>query len=205
MITVDLIINMQVTMAQANEQRKKIHPHKFTLWVAMASIIMAFAALTSAYLVKMNQSEWQVYRLPVVFTISTIAILISSGTMYLASKAFKEREMPRFRMWITVTAALGLAFISMQIVGFLQVHKIPDVGVIGNKSTASGSFLLVIAGLHILHVLGGVIALLVQFFRAFSRKRRSYATTPVEITGIYWHFVDFLWLYLFIFFSVARP
>lgn len=192
-------------MTQANEQRKKIHPHKFTLWVAMASIIMAFAALTSAYLVKMNQSDWHVYRLPSVFTISTIAILISSGTMYLAGKSFKQREMPRFRMWITITAALGLVFITLQVTGFLQVHKIPDIGLIGKNSTASGSFLLVIAGLHILHVLGGVIALLVQFFRAFSRKRRSYAATPVEITGIYWHFVDFLWIYLFIFFSVARP
>lgn len=196
---------MEVTMTQANEQRKKIHPHKFTLWVAMASIIMAFAALTSAYLVKMNQSDWHVYRLPSVFTISTIAILISSGTMYLAGKSFKQREMPRFRMWITITAALGLVFITLQVTGFLQVHKIPDIGLIGKNSTASGSFLLVIAGLHILHVLGGVIALLVQFFRAFSRKRRSYAATPVEITGIYWHFVDFLWIYLFIFFSVARP
>lgn len=192
-------------MTQANEQRKKIHPHKFTLWVAMASIIMAFAALTSAYLVKMNQSDWHTYRLPSVFTISTIVILFSSATMYLAEKAFKQREMPRFRMWITLTAVLGVVFISLQISGFWQVHYLPDIGVIGNKSTASGSFLLVIAGLHILHVLGGVIALLVQFFRAFSRRRRSYAATPVEITSLYWHFVDILWIYLFIFFSVARP
>ena len=192
-------------MKPAIEQRKKIHPHKFTMWVAMASIIMAFAALTSAYLVKMNQSDWQVYRLPRVFLYSTIAILISSGTMFLAEKAFKQREMPRFRLLITITAILGVAFIIMQVSGFYQVHKIPDVGVIGKNSTASGSFLLVIAGLHILHVLGGVIALLVQFFRAFSRKRRVYSSTPTEITAIYWHFVDILWLYLFIFFSVTRP
>jgi cytochrome c oxidase subunit 3 len=81
----------------------------------------------------------------------------------------------------------------------------PDMKIIGRNSTASGSFLLVIAGLHILHILGGVIALLVQFFRAFSRKRRTYSAVPVEITATYWHFVDILWLYLFIFFSVARP
>jgi cytochrome c oxidase subunit III len=196
---------MEATTMQANEQRKKIHPHKFTLWVTMASIIMAFAALTSAYLVKMHQSDWFVYKLPVVFWYSTIAILISSGTLYLAEKSFKQRDMPRFRWLITITAALGVLFISLQISGFYKVHQLPDIGVVGKNSTASGSFLLVIAGLHILHVLGGVIALLVQFFRAFSRKRRGYSATPVEITATYWHFVDILWLYLFIFFSVARP
>jgi cytochrome c oxidase subunit III len=197
--------NMQATMTAANEQRKKIHPHKFTLWVAMASIIMAFAALTSAYLVKMSKSEWKVYSLPRVFWFSTVVILLSSGTMYLAEKAFKEKEMPRFRLLITVTAALGVLFSILQVSGFYQVHNMPDSKIIGRDSTASGSFLLVIAGLHILHIMGGVIALLVQFFRAFSRKQRNYSAVPIEITATYWHFVDLLWLYLFIFFSLARP
>ena len=196
---------MQLTMTAANEQRKKIHPHKFALWVAMASIIMAFAALTSAYLVKMNQSDWIIYKLPQVFWISTVVILVSSGTMYLAVKAFKQREMPRFRLFITITAILGVLFMILQVNGFYQVHRMPDVGVVGKNSTASGSFLLVIAGLHILHMLGGVVALVVQFFRAYSRKRRVYTSTPVEITATYWHFVDLLWLYLFVFFMLARP
>jgi cytochrome c oxidase subunit III len=196
---------MQAAMTNsASEQRKKIHPHKFTLWVAMASIIMAFAALTSAYLVKMNQANWVVYRLPNVFLFSTLVILASSGTMHLALKAYKKREMLYYRQMISITALLGVLFISLQIAGFYRTHYL-GVKLAGPDSTASGSFLLAIAGLHILHVLGGVIALLVQFFRAFNRSKRVYSVVPTEVTATYWHFVDILWLYLFIFFSVARP
>jgi cytochrome c oxidase subunit III len=165
---------MNSAMARVNEQRKKIHPHKFSMWIAIASIIMAFAALTSAYLVKMNQDYWVEYRLPLVFTISTIVILASSGTMHLAVKAAKLREMPRYRMLITLTALLGLVFVALQIAGFYQVHG-AGVKLVGERSNAAGSFLLAIAGLHIVHMLGGVIALLVMFFRAFSRKTRVYS------------------------------
>jgi cytochrome c oxidase subunit III len=191
-------------MANANEQRKKIHPHKFAMWIAMASIIMAFAGLTSAYLVKMSQPEWRSYKLPLVFIASTIAILISSGTMFLAVKAFKQREMPRYRMLITITALLGVLFTILQIAGFFSVDA-GGIKIIGEKSTASGSFLLAIAGLHILHVLGGVIALAVQFFRAFSRTSRNYSVVGIEVTATYWHFVDILWIYLFLFFTLAQP
>ncbi len=183
---------------------KKIHPHKFSLWVAMASIIMAFSGLISAYLVKMNQDNWLSFRLPSIFTISTIVILLSSGTMFLTVKAFKEREMPRYRAFITLTAFLGLLFIILQVVGFLTVQH-GGVKLIFKGANASGSFLLVIAGLHILHILGGVIALLVQFFRAFSRKTRAYSVIPVEVTATYWHFVDILWIVIFIFLWVAKP
>ncbi|HCT22732.1 MAG TPA: cytochrome oxidase subunit III, partial [Chitinophagaceae bacterium] len=69
----------------------RIHPHKFTLWVAMASIIMAFAGLTSAYIVKKNQSNWLEFQLPLVFWYSTAVIIISSVTMHLALKSFKAR------------------------------------------------------------------------------------------------------------------
>jgi cytochrome c oxidase subunit III len=182
----------------------KIHPHKFQLWVAFASIIMAFSGLMSGYMVKMTQANWQQFSLPSIFTISTIAILVSSLTMYLAVNAFKAREMSKYRLLITVTAFLGLAFIVLQIIGFGTTEHL-GVKLTGKGSNASGSFLLVIAGLHILHVLGGVIALFVQFFRAFNRKKRNYSIVPIQITAQYWHFVDILWIVLFIFFLVAKP
>jgi cytochrome c oxidase subunit 3 len=187
-----------------NANSKKIHPHKFQMWVAFASIIMAFSGLISAYLVKMNQDNWKEFRLPSIFTISTVAILASSATMFFAVKAFKQREMPNYRLLITITALLGIVFMVLQIIGFFTTDHL-GVKLIGKGANASGSFLLVIAGLHILHVLGGVIALIVQFFRAFSRKTRNYSFTPVEITAQYWHFVDILWIVLFIFFLVAKP
>ncbi len=188
-----------MTSVQTNEP-KRIHPHKFTMWVAMGSIVMAFAGLTSAYIVKKNQSSWLEFDLPVVFWYSTAVILISSVTMHLATKAFKAREMGRYRSLITVTAALGVLFIVLQYMGFVNLEA-NNIALVGAKSNSAASFLLVITGLHMVHVLGGVIALLVMFIRAYSSKTKTYSSVPVEVAGTYWHFVDVLWIYLFIFYN----
>ena len=188
-----------MTSAQTNEP-KRIHPHKFTMWVAMGSIVMAFAGLTSAYIVKKNQSSWLEFDLPVVFWYSTAVILISSVTMHLATKAFKAREMGRYRSLMTVTAALGVLFIVLQYLGFVNLEA-NNIALVGAKSNSAASFLLVITGLHMVHVLGGVIALLVMFIRAYSSKTKTYSSVPVEVAGTYWHFVDVLWIYLFIFYN----
>jgi cytochrome c oxidase subunit 3 len=190
-----------MTMA-SEQQRKRLHPHKFTLWVAMASIVMMFAGFTSAYIVKKAQSNWLEFRLPPAFWYSTAVILLSSVTIHLAVKAFKARAMARYRTLITVTAILGLTFATLQIVGFNWL-SVRGVQLVGQGSNAAGSFLGVITGVHILHVLGGVIALLVMFFRAFSSKNKNYNSTNIEIAATYWHFVDGLWIYLFIFFIWA--
>ena len=183
-------------------ERKKIHPHKFTLWVGMGSIVMMFAGLTSAYVVKRSQSYWLEFSLPTVFWYSTAVILISSLTIHLALKAFKARQMNRYRKLVTITAILGVLFACLQWMGFsnLQLHGIK---LFGEGSNPAASFLGIITGLHVLHVLGGVIALLILFFRAYSRTRKNYSTVPIEIVSTYWHFVDILWIYLFVFFSVV--
>ena len=188
-----------MTTVQTNEP-KRIHPHKFTMWVAMGSIVMAFAGLTSAYIVKKNQSSWLEFDLPMVFWYSTVVILISSVTMHLATKAFKAREMGRYRSLITLTAALGVLFIALQYLGFVNLEA-NNIALVGPKSNSAASFLFVITGLHMLHVLGGVIALLVMFIRAYSSKTKTYSSVPVEVVGTYWHFVDVLWIYLFIFYN----
>lgn len=187
-------------MSAVSTERKRIHPHKFTLWVAMGSIIMMFAGLTSAYVVKRAQSNWLEFNLPAVFWYSTIAILASSLTMHLALKSFKARVMPRYKMMVTLTLMLGLLFSVLQFVGFNTLHK-NGIQMFGAGSNTSASFLGIIAGLHVLHVLGGVVALVVTFIRAFSVKNKQYSSVPVEIVSTYWHFVDLLWIYLFIFFS----
>lgn len=191
-------------MASVSEQqRKRVHPHKFSLWVAMASILMMFAGFTSAYIVKRNDSNWLEFRLPTVFWYSTFVILLSSLTIHLALKAFRARNMARYRTLITVTAALGVLFVILQITGFnyLQEH---GVKLIGSNSNASGSFLGVITGVHMLHVIGGVIVLIVMFLKAFNRTRKNYSSVPIEVASTYWHFVDGIWIYLFIFFNVVN-
>ncbi|MFC4231914.1 heme-copper oxidase subunit III [Parasediminibacterium paludis] len=188
--------------ASSNEI-KRIHPHKFTLWVAMGSIVMMFAGLTSAYIVKKNQANWLEFSLPGVFWYSTFVIIASSISIHLALKSFKAREMSRYRLLITITAALGVLFMTLQTIGFFSLEA-RNIHLTGPNSNAASSFLLVITLLHMLHVLGGVIAILVTFLRAFNTKSKSYSSVPIEVISTYWHFVDILWIYLFIFFNWLR-
>ena len=135
--------------------------------------------------------------------VSTVVILVSSGTIYLAQKAFKQRDFQKYRSLLRLTALLGLAFVILQVVGFMQFGK-QDIKLIGAGSNASYSFLLAIAGLHALHLIGGVIALFVIYAKAKSTSVKIYSSVPIEVVSTYWHFVDLLWLYLIIFFSVMK-
>lgn len=184
------------------EQKGRIHPYKFTLWVAMGSIVMMFAGFTSAYIVKRSQTNWQGFDLPVIFMYSTAIILLSSVTMQLAVRKFKERRMDVYRRMMLITALLGIGFIIMQWLGF---GMLADRGIklVGSGSNVAGSFLAVIAGVHMAHVLGGVIALLWMLKRAFSGTSRTYSPVGVEVAATYWHFVDLLWIYLFVFLTLV--
>ena len=182
------------------EQRKRIHPHKFTLWIGIASIIMMFAGLTSAYIIKRNQANWTSFELPIMFWYSTVVIIISSLTLVLAGKAFRQRDMGKYKSLVVTTLVLGVLFIIMQAIGFRQLW---DQGMTLTKNV-SFSFLYVIVGLHALHVIGGVIALVILFLKAFSKKVRSYNIVPIEVISTYWHFVDILWVYLLVFLLMIR-
>ena len=181
-----------------NQQRKKIHPHKFTMWVAIASILMMFAGLTSAFIVKSNQSGWRAVSLPKVFWISTATILFSSLILQMALRSFKNREMNQYRLLLGLTVVLGIVFLLLQWSGFQQLWQQK----ITFKGSGAGQFLYVIFGLHALHVIGGVMALGVMFIKAFAGKIKLYSSVPVEVMATYWHFVDLLWIYLLVFFII---
>jgi cytochrome c oxidase subunit III len=190
-------------MSVAVQQRSKIHPHKFTLWVAIGSILMMFAGLTSAYIVKRSQANWALLEIPFIFWVSTIVIMVSSGSIYLALRAFRERDMIRYRSMLGITAILGVAFLILQVIGFASYGQ-QEIRLVGAGSNASYSFLLAIAALHGVHVLGGVVTLIIIYIRSRSSKRRNYSVVPIEVASTYWHFVDLLWLYLFVFFSLMK-
>lgn len=178
------------------QQRERIHPHKFTMWVAIASIVMMFAGLTSAFIVKSNLAGWEQVQTPSVFWYSTIIILLSSLTMQMALRAFKQRSMQHYRLLLGITLFLGVAFVVLQWIGFVWLweHNVRFEG------AGAGQFIYIIAGLHAIHVLGGLVALLVVNLKSFFGGTKSYNSVPVEVLSTYWHFVDFLWLYLLIFF-----
>lgn len=187
---------MEGVMTTQETQRTRIHPHKFTLWVALGSIIMMFAGLTSAYIVKSNQPKWITFQMPMIFWYSTAILLISSVTMQMALKEFKQRKIINYRKLISATSILGALFVAVQCLGFSQIWN----SGITLSGAGAAPFMYVIFGLHGLHVVGGVIALLVMMIKAFNAHRRSYDPVPVEVVSTYWHFVDALWIYLFIFF-----
>lgn len=183
-----------------SQQRKRLHPHKFTLWIAIGSITMMFAGLTSAYIIKRNQANWITFELPNIFWFSTAVIIASSITILICRKYFYEKEMAKYRQFITITMLLGILFIALQTIGFIQLW---NSGITLTKNV-SYSFLYIIVGLHALHLLGGVIALLVIFIKAFSRRQKIYSSVPIDMMNTYWHFVDFLWIYLLIFLLMIR-
>ena len=181
----------------STQQRNKIHPHKFTLWIAIGSIIMMFAGLTSAYIVKSGQAGWHEVKTPAVFWYSTGMLFLSSISIQAALRSFKHRSMAMFRTLMLVTLVLGMVFVFLQYKGFLWLW---ERGVHFEGSSGAGQFLYIIFGLHALHVLGGIVALVVIFLRQYFGSYRTYNATPVEIMSTYWHFVDVLWIYLFVFF-----
>ncbi len=187
-------------IAVIKDQKNRIHPHKFTLWIGLASIVMMFAGLTSAYIIKRNLSNWITFDLPKVFWYSTAVIIFSSITVMLSQKAFKQREMKVYRRWLTVTMLLGIAFVFMQYVGFTQLW---DSGITLTRNV-SFSFLYIIVGLHALHVIAGVIALIIILVQAFRLKIKNYNPVQIELMSTYWHFVDFLWIYLLLFLVMIR-
>jgi cytochrome c oxidase subunit III len=181
----------------------KLHPHKFIMWVAIGSICMMFAGLTSAYIVKKSQDNVLDVVLPQIFWWSTAIILLSSVTMQIAVKSIKAKEMQRYRIFLGITALLGVVFALMQWYGF---KILGDNGVLltGKNSNPGASFLLVIIGLHAVHVLGGVVGLVVMYLKVYFSKIRNYSAVPAEVVATYWHFVDILWLYLLLFLIFMR-
>jgi len=184
----------------SEEQHSRLHPHKFTLWVTMASMIMMFAGLTSAFIVKSGLTGWRTVDLPKVFWVSTVAILVSSVTIQVAVKAFKNRNMQQYRKLIAVTLVLGVSFLVCQIIGFSELW---DANIRFKGSSGAGQFFYAIAGLHALHVVGGIVALAIMLTRSLTGRTKTYSSTSIEVMGMYWHFVDFLWLYLLIFFLIV--
>ncbi len=185
---------------EQNIGNKKIHPHKFAMWMAIGSMIMLFAGFTSAYLVHMSKGNWVYFNVPTAFWYSTGAILLSSYTLTRAKVAVENGHLQKYRRWLTITTLLGLVFIALQYMGFQQLSS-ENHFVSGSPSE---SLFYIIPLVHGVHVLGGIVALIILTLRSYIKKGSFYSSVPVQVVGTYWHFVDFLWVYLFIFFILTQ-
>ncbi len=187
------------TLRQEYNQ-SKIHPHKLALWVAIGSIIMMFAAFTSAYVVRRAAGNWLEFKLPDIFMVNTAVILLSSVTIHLAYTGFKKGNEQRYKRMLLATFFLGLAFVVLQYKGWEALTAMGATFTVNPSS----SFIYVISGLHAAHVLGGLAALTVASTHAYLlpykptlRRRQRF-----ELVVQYWHFVDILWVYLMVFFMI---
>ena len=183
-----------------NESKPGIHPQKYVMWIALVGIVMMFAGLTSAVIVKRNQANWLSFNIPLIFWYSTAVIIVSSVTIFLCRKAYLNREMKKYKTLLLVTGVLGVLFVAMQYFGFNQLW---DSGITLTRNV-SFSFLYVIVGLHAAHVIGGIIGLIVIYIKSNSTRKKIYSSVPIDIMSTYWHFVGILWIYLLIFLTMMN-
>ena len=189
---------------QLQEHPGRVNPKKFSLWLLLLGILMLFSGLTSAYIVRKGDGNWFDFELPPIFMYSTIIVLLSSVTMIWAFRAAKRDNITGIKIGLAATIILGIAFVISQYVGWLTLS---DQGLhfvnpkYGDK--VSASFLIAIAAVHLVHILAGIVYLIVMFINAFRFKIHKKNTLQISMCNTYWHFVGFLWVYLYMFLYFA--
>ncbi|HEY0741703.1 MAG TPA: cytochrome c oxidase subunit 3 [Chryseosolibacter sp.] len=181
-----------------------MNPKKFALWLFMVSVIMIFGALTSAYIVRQAEGNWLDFDMPSMFWITSAMILASSVTMHWAYLSAKRDNHEMAKVAMVITVILGTGFLVGQWLGWNELVA-NGIYLVGRESSGvSGSFLYVISGLHGVHVISGVIFLAVVLVNVFRLKIHSKNLSQIEMCTTYWHFLDGLWLYLFVFLLLNR-
>ena len=173
------------------------------LWVGILSIVMLFAGLTSAYVVRADNGNWLIFNLPNAFYLSTAVIVTSSITLFFALQMAKKNNKKGMVLGLLATFILGLAFAYLQYAGWGELYT-KNIVFGGKSSNASGSFLYLITFLHLLHLFAGLISVLVTLKNAIKGKYNAENTLGLELCSIYWHFLDILWVYLFLFLYYIR-
>lgn len=168
--------------------------YRLGMWFALTGIVMLFAAFTSALVVRKGMSfDWVLFRVPRVLWLNTFLLMASSVTLELSRRSLGAGAAKEFVRWLSATVVLGLGFLGGQLIAW---RELAARGIYLATNPGS-SFFYVLTATHGIHLLGGVVALAYVFLRArriaFGGARR----TPVDVTAIYWHFMDALWIYVF--------
>lgn len=194
---------MRAGLTQAD--KKKVS--KPLLWIGMASILMAFAGLTSGYVVSRTaliaDNEWLQFALPQSFFTATIFILLSTLTMVLAQIAVKKNRENLTPILVGITLVLGILFAFFQYSGWRELIE-RGLFFTGEKSNTAVSWVYVITGLHWLHVISGLIVLGVTLLQAARGKYTKEYHNGLSLAAIFWHFLDGLWIYIYLFLVFIR-
>jgi cytochrome c oxidase subunit 3 len=186
-------------LTQGTTREKQNRAKKMMLWFGIISLIMSFAGLTSAFIVSSSREDWlSDFVLPTSFIYSTLIIFLSSIFLYAAKQTLKKNQATTTSSLLIGVLVLGIAFIYSQILGFNQII---DAGYnfTGPTSNITMSYVYIIAVVHIVHVLAGIICLIVVIINQLNKKYSPENTLGFDLASTFWHFVDILWLYLFFF------
>lgn len=192
---------MEMTLENSIENVKpRVPTEKILLWVAIASIVMLFAGLTSGYVVRQAEGNWLMFEIPAIFYMSTAVIILSSITLQMSIVAIRKDNKVRAKNLLILTLVLGFGFVLCQFIGWntLVENNIHFVG------TPSESFFYALTGLHLAHLAFGIIGLLVTVVKSILLKYSSKNYLGISLCAIYWHFLGGLWLYLFVFLAIFR-
>ena len=177
------------------------------VWLGIAGSVLLFTVLLVTYIIRSSGPNWVDVKLPNVFLLSTVVMLLSSLTLHTANQAFHNERFPMYRTYIGITLVLGILFMLLQGWGWRQLIL---VGV-QLEANPAGGFIYILSGLHLLHILIGIIFLLIAFAEALRRRQYVdafvYSVNPpnqlkIRLITLYWHFVDVLWLGVFLFLLV---
>lgn len=164
------------------------------LWVLLTAVIMLFAGLTSAYIVLRGVPAWQNIAMPSLLWLNTAILISSSFTIGLSLTAVRKNDPLNMKRWLAVSGALGVAFLAGQLAAWRQLV---NAGVY-LPSTLQSSFFYVLTGVHGFHLLGGIFALGFVMMKALKDRLTAVNHEPLKLCATYWHFMDALWVYLFL-------
>lgn len=183
---------------KVNEKAKKA-----LLYWSLASMSIFFGGFCSYYLVMRGNGNWLVFNLPALFFISTACIILSSFTMVWAQNTIKKNDYKNAQMGVLLTFLLGISFCISQIMAWKALYG-QGIVFAGKQSNISGSILYVITFMHFLHLTAGLIALFVTLIKIIRRRYSSDNYLGLSLTAIFWHYLDALWVILFLFLYLIR-
>jgi heme/copper-type cytochrome/quinol oxidase subunit 3 len=189
---------------EGTQQEKINRAKKNMLLFGLISLSMSFAGLTSAYVISSERKDWlRDFEIPQAFYISLIVIVLSSITIHLSKISIQKEENKKGMILLVTTLVLGLAFIYFQFKGFSEIIE-NGYYFTGSESTITTSFIYLVVLLHLAHIFGGIISLLVVIYNHYKLKYNNGKTLGIELAATFWHFVDVLWIYLFLFLYFVR-
>lgn len=192
---------MTSSVIKNEEANYVINPKKFVLWLLIVASVMLFAGFTSAYIVRRGEGNWEIFNLPSLFAVNTLLIILSSLFIQLSYAAAKKDQMARIKSFIGIAFLLGIGFCFGQYYAWKQL--IAD-NVFFAFSNPSNSFVYVISGVHLFHVIAGLVFMAIMLIQSFQNKIHKTALLYLNMCITYWHFIGILWIYLYLFLYLYR-